>query len=108
MHVLQPNQYVPGSKLLTETEKRIAYRSDDEYSAFNDMIRKGYEAIAREIPELQARGVHIIDGRMLFADVTSDIFIDTMGHINDDGAQIVLEAIVSYLASHGVPRDVPD
>ncbi len=94
LHCLQPNQYVPGSKLLTEEERKIAYRENHVYRTG---VVDAYGLLQARGERLQAFGVDFLDLTAVFADVTETIYKDNCCHINSRGNQILAEAILRHL-----------
>jgi hypothetical protein len=120
VHLLQPNQYVPGSKTFTDHEKQTALAPDSK--VFRTMpglarlaspelnqvvIPKGYAALRRLGAELPYRD-RFIDGTMLFADVPDDIYIDDCCHMNARGTAIMWEAIRRHLGDDAVRLAHPE
>ena len=66
LHVLQPNQYVEGSKPMGPDERRIATPPDHPY---RDGAVLGYPLLRAESGRLRASGVEFYDATGLFADV---------------------------------------
>lgn len=95
LHVLQPNQYVQGSKpMLSPEERRYAYLPEDPPSL---AIKRGY-------PLLQTRGQHLQELGVAFQDLTSlfvhdpgTIYVDTCCHYNRRGIELFARAIAERL-----------
>ncbi|MFO1003119.1 MAG: hypothetical protein U0936_22525 [Planctomycetaceae bacterium] len=91
LHVLQPNQYVPGSKPLSdfETEKCVDPGGPIEHvvkSLFPRLIEKGRE--------MEARGLAFSDQTQVFSGVTQSLYVDPWCHFNEEGNRLLCEAIV--------------
>ncbi len=84
-HFLQPNQYVPDSKLLTEEESRIAIQE----GAYKNIVREGYPLLIEDGRRLSEEGIHFIDMTQVFKDVAQSIYIDNCCHMNDEGGAIM-------------------
>jgi hypothetical protein len=84
---LQPNQYVPGSKLLSETEKQAAYLGR------RPPVEFGYAEFEMEISKLRRSGVHAHSLANLFRDVSETIYVDNCCHVNAKGNLLIAEAI---------------
>ncbi len=97
LHFLQPNQYVEGSKPLSEQELEIAYREDHTY---RPGVREGY-------PQLQARGqlmleqgVRFHDLTDLFQEETRSVYSDACCHFLALGTQRIAKAMVEAQLSY--------
>lgn len=95
-HFLQPNQYVPGSKILGSAEKEVAYFAADRGKK---PVEKGYPLLVREGARLAEAGVAFFDLTMLFADHSEATYRDPCCHLNDRGNELLVQAIVRAIAS---------
>jgi len=93
VHFLQPNQYVPGTKVLSENERRIAYDPGHPYAA---PVIRGYPHLLRAAQEIQADGVHFVDATRVFEDERGDIYLDDCCHLNEEGKRL----LASFIAVH--------
>lgn len=89
--ILHPNQYLPGSKVLTQEEKETVYR--EEKNACQIAVEMGYPLLVEIGSELISQGVRFYDFSMLFADVRESIDSDPCCHYNDRGYQLLGQAI---------------
>lgn len=96
-HFLQPNQYVPGSKKLSELELRERY---DAKSAIAEHVRTGY-------PLLLAAGRDLVFEKGLFRDLTptfrdvdETVYSDAICHLNGLGNTLLAREIVATLKEH--------
>lgn len=96
VHALQPNQYFPGSKILSEEERQIAW---DQDVADTKRVETGYPLLLERGRELRELGVHFVDLTMLFRDETGTIYNDTCCHVNQRGADLMAEAIAEAIAA---------
>jgi hypothetical protein len=94
LHVLQPNQYVEGSKILSDVERANYYQPEgtDAY-----LVRVGY-------PRLQERGRHLVSEGIGFSDLSgvfserSDtIYSDSCCHYNVTGYEILANAVAGLV-----------
>jgi hypothetical protein len=85
-HVLQPNQYLEGSKRLTPLERKVAVHPG---SNFDHGVKQGYPLLRRAGKELMASDVKFIDLTMIFQNVSDQLYIDTCCHFNLTGNQIL-------------------
>jgi hypothetical protein len=95
VHVLQPNQYVPGSKPLSEREREIAISTTPGVA---ETTARGYELLAGRIPELKEAGVDFLDATMVFQNVREDLYFDTCCHFNKQGNDILLDAVMAFMS----------
>ena len=89
-HFLQPNQYVEGSKPMTEEERRQAVNKE---SRFADGAVKGYPFLVKAGNGLQVAGVKFTDLTMIFSEHRELLYIDDCCHTNREGCDIVAERI---------------
>jgi len=95
-HFLQPNQYVPGSKLLTEDESEAAI---NRASRFKGPVEIGYPYLRAMGESLQKAGVWFEDLSATFADVHQQVYIDKCCHVNTEGNAILAKAIAMAIAT---------
>ncbi|MEF3697387.1 hypothetical protein [Desulfolutivibrio sp.] len=94
VHVLQPNQYVPGSKPMSENEKLIAISPTPGMA---ETTAQGYDRLAQHIADIEQAGIPFLDATMIFQNVTEDVYFDTCCHFNKLGSDILLDAIMGFL-----------
>jgi hypothetical protein len=94
-HFLQPNQYLEGSKILTEEELEIAYEQGN--FAYKDAVRKAYPMLISEGAALSKSGVIFIDLTMLFREEKASIYADKCCHLNKRGYDLIVTQIVSVI-----------
>lgn len=94
VQVLQPNQYIAGSKLLTEDERRLAYQPEHRRSRAMD---PGYAKLRERGSELTARGIAFHDLSMLFAAERETLYTDICCHFNQRGNEIFARAIAERI-----------
>lgn len=95
VHVLHPNQYVPGSKPLGDVERSVAYRADKSYRA---VVEKGYPRLIAAGAELTAAGVGFVDLSNAFVDAPEQVYVDDCCHFNRRGNAILAEKLAPSLA----------
>lgn len=100
LHFLQPNQYLEGSKVLNDTERRIAW---DQDVADAGRVAAGYPLLIARGRELAGQGVDFHDLTMLFHDEPGDIYSDTCCHFTRRGAERVAEAIAAAIIARNQP-----
>ena len=87
---LQPNQYVEGSKRLTEVERSTAF---DASSPYRQPVELGYPRLRARAAELVQAGLAFRDLTEVFAEVEETVYIDSCCHFNAVGSRIVATAI---------------
>jgi hypothetical protein len=102
VHFLQPNQYVPGSKPLTENEKRNAISADSSYKR---PVETAYPYLRAVGQNLSAAGVWFEDLTNVFAQTEQDLYVDNCCHLNKTGYDILVRKVVATLAAH-IEKDV--
>jgi len=105
-HFLQPNQYVMGTKILSEEEVEIAFNPDSPYKKHAE---QGYSALVEAGDELAKSGNQFHDLTMVFKDITESVYSDDCCHLNEHGNEILGETIgrlmLEDIEQHGVyPR----
>ena len=90
LHVLQPNQYLEGSKPMGAREREIAIAPDHAYARYATIA---YPLLIEQGKSLIANGVNFLDLTMLFADNEEILYRDTCCHLNEDGYNYIVEAI---------------
>jgi hypothetical protein len=87
IHVLQPNQYLEGSKVFTDEEKALF----GDYPRYAAAIREHY-------PKMNQNGLyaeHFRDQRFLFRDVRETVYADACCHFNERGMEAIVDDIVT-------------
>jgi hypothetical protein len=100
VQVLQPHQYVAGSKPLSDEEKAKAWTPDHPWSR---SAAAGYPALQRRSGALVERGVVFRDLSGIFANHPETLYFDTCCHFNLRGNRVVLDAIAPLLTAHVKP-----
>ncbi len=91
-HMLQPNQYLPGSKPLSRAESETAYDPESPYRA---VIEEGYPLLRTAGEGLRASGISFHDLSMIFADTKETLYGDNCCHFNGEGNRILCDAIAA-------------
>ncbi|MDP6977105.1 MAG: hypothetical protein QF570_00695 [Myxococcota bacterium] len=90
VHVLQPNQYVEGTRTLTDEERRRAFDSDHPYA---EVAARGYPYLFEAAGEIREAGVDYFDATHVFAEIAQPIYSDTCCHVNRRGKRIFADAV---------------
>ncbi len=99
-HFLQPNQYVTGSKPMSDVEKSIAF---SDRSLYGKAAAEGYPYLIEQGKALQTQGVPYHDLTMLFSQTRKDLYIDDCCHLNMPGYTLVAQEIFNTIANSHPP-----
>jgi hypothetical protein len=106
IHALQPNQYWPDSKPLTEEEREVAYYDD---SSTAERIPRGYRLLREAGERLRERGVHFVDLTGIFAAERRTVYTDPCCHVNELGARLIAERLAAAILADEPPEhSAPD
>ena len=86
LHLLQPNQYVAGSKPMGRAERSRAYNPDQPYKPGAE---QGYPLLIDAGRELARTGVWFLDLTGIFSTVEQPVYIDDCCHYNIEGYQLI-------------------
>jgi hypothetical protein len=81
-HFLQPNQYLAGSKPMSEAEIEVAIY--EEFPA-KESVAIAYPMLIEEGKALTGEGIRFHDLTMVFAETREPIYIDFCCHYNEEG-----------------------
>jgi hypothetical protein len=105
LHFLQPNQYVAGSKQLTELEKRTAIHPNSPYRR---AVEIGYPYLQAMGESLRSAGLWFHDLTAVFADVSDELYSDSCCHVNKEGnaalARAIAKELIAHLSNHGTGK----
>jgi len=96
-HFLQPNQYVNGSKVLTEEERRLAY---SEKAKISQSAIIGYPILIKQGRKLLERNIKFFDATMVFAKEKETVYIDTCCHYNELGKEVLAAYIMDKIVQN--------
>lgn len=110
VHLLQPNQYVEGSKPLSDEERERAYRPDHPWG---QQARRGWKFLAAAGAQLRKRGVAFYDLTMIFQKRHETLYLDDCCHFGRLGNEILAANLARILerelgASLAAPAPRPD
>lgn len=94
VHVLQPNQYLPGSKPLSATERANAF---DAESPYRPVVEEGYPLLRAAGEDLRDAGVEFHDLTMAFEEAGATLYVDSCCHFNGEGNRILSDAIAAAM-----------
>jgi hypothetical protein len=102
VHFIQPNQHVPGSKPLTEQERRTAFNPG------NEIVAESYPYLERSAATLRARGVNVHSLVELFEDTEETLYEDACCHLNRRGNRLLAEAMATRILTSAAPAPGSD
>jgi hypothetical protein len=94
VHILQPNQYVSGSKPMGERERSETVQVRQ---LNGQAIARGYPLLIRAGGELREQGIDFHDLTMLFANVEERLYADQFCHYNAQGNEILARAVAERI-----------
>ncbi|MCF8057550.1 MAG: hypothetical protein K9K37_13055 [Desulfocapsa sp.] len=94
LHVLQPNQYVEGSKPLSVEEKEIAFDPEDTRG---NIVKEGYSNLITMGKKLKSTGVPFYDLTMIFKDYEETLYVDSCCHFGETGNLLLGREIANIL-----------
>lgn len=97
LHVLQPNQYLPGSSTVPDLPLAERKKVFDDGQGYGLAIAKGYPLLIREGARLRERGVDFYDMTMLFAGIDEPIYADPFCHYNQLGNEMLARAVAGKI-----------
>lgn len=104
LHVLQPNQYVKGSKPLSARELEIAWRPQNPWSR---TVIESYTELMQTGAEMRAAGLPFFDLTDAFKDNTEDLYTDDCCHFGARGNAILAQRIFPLLLEQSVRQGKP-
>ena len=98
LHVLQPNQYVKDSKVLSNHEKEVAFH---ELTPWSLIAVNAYHLLIKEGKSLN-KTLLFKDMTMIFKDIKKDIYYDDCCHFNVEGNDILAQEIAQVIISENL------
>lgn len=95
LHCLQPNQYLPESKPLSEVELGTSYVKENH--PFRQAVVEGYPMLREYGQRLSEAGVQFCDLTQIYKDDERTIYKDWCCHVNQTGYDLVAEAIAQEI-----------
>ncbi|GJL80796.1 MAG: hypothetical protein DHS20C01_04300 [marine bacterium B5-7] len=95
-HFLQPNQYVDGSKPMSDEERRIAIV---ERGPGATLALENYRALSEEGKQLVHDGVLFFDLTEVYKDHPEPLYRDACCHVNQRGYDLIIDAMVERILS---------
>lgn len=94
MHVLQPNQYLKGSKPLSLDETKIAINSHNPWGI---TAKTGYPLLIKGGEALKQQGVPFYDLTQVFHSTYETLYVDDCCHFNGEGNRLLAMALAPLL-----------
>ncbi len=104
LHFLQPNQYLPNSKKLTEFERKNAFANEDH--EFKLTVEACYPVLQERGKELINMGVDFVDLTQIYHDDDRTIYRDWCCHVNKTGYDLIAQAIAQKIIKT-IPAEIP-
>ena len=101
-HFLQPNQYIPGAKPLSDDELANAYSPE---SILAQEVREGYPKLAEYGATLREQGVKFFDLSQIFADHHETLYADVCCHLNQHGNELMADHMLRPILNDGALDD---
>jgi hypothetical protein len=95
IHLLQPNPFVPGSKILTTEEKQ---RVNNSFPV-KEYVLNGYPKLQAEISNLGRQGLIVEDLTGVFKSADISVWNDS-AHVNQKGNKVIADKIVELLRAN--------
>ena len=103
-HLLQPNQYLEGSKPMREAERKLALLPPG--NAYEEAVRQGYPRLRVAGAELARQGVAFHDLTQAFAGVEQTLYNDNCCHFNAEG-NLILGRIIGTIVRKEFENSAP-
>jgi hypothetical protein len=91
LHVLQPNQYVAGSKPLSDFEMK---KCIDPGGPIDVTVKTLFPRLIEQGLKMEAGGLAFSDQTQVFSGVAESLYVDPWCHFNEEGNRLLCEALV--------------
>ena len=91
VHALQPNQYLEGSKPLSEEEQRVAF---DPRHKYRTGVVEGYPLLIEAGRRLRDNNVNFLDWTSAYENVEESLYVDSCCHVNELGNELLIDDLV--------------
>jgi hypothetical protein len=102
VHVLQPNQYVEGSKPMGAEERRVAFNEGHPY---RPGVIAGYPLLRERGRLLLDEGVRFLDCTKAFEDIHYQVYVDDCCHVNHYGYRQLIALIGRAVRKEQAPLE---
>ena len=92
-HFLQPSQYIPGAKPLSDRELSRHYQPE----VWGKSYRRGYPLLVQWGKKLERQSVNFFDLTGIFRERYETLYVDKCCHLNDRGNQLLAAAMVERM-----------
>ena len=92
IHCLQPNQYLEGSKPLSEMEST---RFHAPGQCMGQSVNRLYPKMIAAGADMRTDGIAFHDLTQIFSDIPETLYSDVFCHLNDHGNQMLAEAVAT-------------
>ncbi|MFH1460190.1 MAG: hypothetical protein ABIG64_07475 [Candidatus Omnitrophota bacterium] len=93
-HFLQPCQYLPEAKIMTDAERKIAF---NEKARHRQAVIDGYPYLIKAVEQLKQKGIISQDLTKVFLDHPEPIYIDDFCHFGQAGSQIIADVVAKTI-----------
>lgn len=105
-HFIQPNQYIEGAKEFMYPEERaVAIAPPGAGGGYGAWYKMGYPFLKKQQSWLKEQGVHTTDLTYLFRDFKGPIYIDNCCHVNSQGSDMIVHAIVDTIHQYNLSAE---
>lgn len=99
--LVQPNQYVEGSKVFSAEEAAVALQppagTNSAMRAVYANVTAIYDSLDGQVARLSSEGIHAASLRDLYATTREAVYTDGCCHVNDTGNRLMAEAVWAHL-----------
>ena len=95
-HFLQPNQYLPGSKPMSDAERQIAV---SELSGYKPHVETCFPLLREAGAALKAEGEQFHDLTQMFVTTEEPLYSDAACHFNLRGSSLIAAQIAKAIAA---------
>ncbi|MGK0156764.1 MAG: hypothetical protein ACI9SE_003736, partial [Neolewinella sp.] len=96
-HFLQPNQYVPGAKVMLAEEILVAVDEQTGPGSMRQAVLHGYPLLQAAGRELVGSGIDFTDLTMVYRDHQEPLYVDKCCHVGKRGNEILATSIASHI-----------
>lgn len=96
VHVLQPNQYFPGSRPIGADDAKSTLNPTSPYKL---EVERGYPYLRSAGQALLQSGIHFYDLTALFKDYPAPVYIDNCCHFSKEGNLKLVRSIIAHVSN---------
>lgn len=94
LHCLQPSQYLPGTKIFTQTERELCLTPEQPHAILAAAI---FPQLRTHGQELAESGITFLDFTGLFQNSEETLYADAWCHVTADGSKLFADALAPAL-----------